>query len=135
MRPRFRSHNTTEARDAGLERGRWVRSLEELARECAGRATTVSMLPARPAPDHEAHALPLRTIGYHARRDVLEVAVGGGPARRPALCYFITAPRRVARRDDEQGGVTLEVEDLDGARTVVRIAQVATADGPLRHAV
>lgn len=121
----FLSH-TPAAADTGLERGRWAGSLEELARECAGGATTVSMLPGR-----EACALPLRAIDYHARQDVVEVAVGGGPELPPALCYFISAPRRVALRDEEARGVTLEVEDVDGVKTLVRIARALSGGGAL----
>jgi hypothetical protein len=38
---------------------------------------------------------PLRTIGYDPDEDVLEVLLGGAASHRPALRYFISAPRTI----------------------------------------
>jgi hypothetical protein len=110
----------------GLERPEWARCLEGVERERAGGATTVALLPPRSAGARRDPGLPLRAIGYDPGSDVLEIAVGGGPARHPALRYFLAGPRRILLAEDG-GELTIVVEDNGGARTLVRIGSAATS--------
>jgi hypothetical protein len=63
-------------------------------------------------------ARPLRAISFDAARCVIEVDVGGLSAARPAVRYYVEAPRRVmaSRSADSRG---MEILGTDGLRTVV----------------
>jgi hypothetical protein len=61
---------------------------------------------------------PLRTIGYDPDEDVLEVSLGGAASHRPALRYFISAPRAIfvteARHEKR-----IMAHDGSGAQTLI----------------
>jgi hypothetical protein len=122
--------------DRGLDRGDWARRLQTVARERAGAATTVELLPA-PGNGRQA-GLPLLSIGYDPAADTLEIAVGRGQARHPLLRYFLAGPRRLELGEDGRE-LRIVVEDAQGARTLVRIgaggvaAVDANCEGRLRR--
>jgi hypothetical protein len=104
--------------DRGLDRSDWARRLQTVARERAGAATTVELLPA-PGAGRQA-GLPLLSIGYDPAADVLEIAVGRGQARHPLLRYFLAGPRTLELSEDGRE-LAIVVEDAQRARTLVRI--------------
>jgi len=103
--------------ERGVARQEWARCLDDIARERVGCATNVTVLAALAGRDP---GLPLCAIGYDPGQDLLEIAVG--PARPPALRYFVTSPSSIVLREagDE---LAIEVEDAGGARTFVSIGR------------
>jgi hypothetical protein len=93
---------------------------------------TVTPLPDRL--DGEDHGAPvgrrLRSIRYDPERDIVELGVGGGAQRGPALRYFIAAPRLILV---EPAGDTTEIviEGAHGERTAIGLRHIARQRGAL----
>src|SRR5437868_8555497 len=81
----------------------------------------------------------LRAIAYRPQENVLEVAVGGTGAGRPALRFFVPAPQKIAVTAHERSW-TILIDDASGACTLIclldplRAREVTTRSAPAEHA-
>jgi hypothetical protein len=89
-----------------LDRERWLTSVEVHERWAGG---------ARPDARR-----PLRSIGYDAATDELQISVGGGEPRAPSLRYFVCSPRTITVEEFEHTRAVF-VDDASGARTLIRL--------------
>jgi hypothetical protein len=124
-----------------LERDRWQDFFRWLLCVTARHVATVEML-SGVGTDAWAvgrHGRRLRAIAYRPEEDVLEVAVGGAGAGRPALRFFVPGPQKITVTEHERSWKIL-IDDASGARTLVclldplRAREVATRIAPAEHA-
>jgi hypothetical protein len=99
---------------------RWSEYFQELAADRTGLLASVGVLCDRSSGQRRRIGRPLRAIAYDEGSEVLEVAVGGDPRERPALRYFVSAPRSVTVTE-VNGERAILVDDAAGARTLIRL--------------
>jgi len=103
----------------------WAEYFDSLAPSLEGLLVTVELMSDELGDQTDIERLPLQTIGYDHKDDVLEVAVGGRGTRYPVvLRHFIASPRTIAIED--AGPPTpsaILVTDADGVRTLIRLSE------------
>lgn len=121
-----------------LERDRWENYFHGLLSVTARHLATVEVFPGWPADAWASGRCPrrLRAIAYRVEENVLEIAVGGAGAGRPALRFFVPGPRKIAVTEHE-GSWKILIDDASGARTLIclldplRAREVATCPRPV----
>jgi uncharacterized protein DUF5335 len=63
---------------------------------------------------------PLRAIAYDSGVDMFELAIGGKLGARPALRYFVSAPRRITVMET-MGVKAILIDDASGQQTFVHL--------------
>jgi hypothetical protein len=103
-----------------LERDRWADYFRSLVPVAARHLATVETLCASRAEarDSGQPGRRLRAICYSPEEDQLEVAVGGVGSGRPALRFFVPAPKTIAVTEQE-GSWRILIDDASGARTLI----------------
>ena len=106
-----------------LPRAGWQANLDDLTRQHEGHEVTIELLDRELGDEEEVARLPLSSIGFDPKDDVVIVAVGGRDGRFPVvLRHMVENPQRIvvdSHADD--GRVALDVVDGDGDHTIVTI--------------
>jgi hypothetical protein len=106
-----------------LDANRWAEYFDSMAPNLEGLHVTIEIMSDELGDQTEAEQLPLQTIGYDHRDDVLEIAVGGRGLRYPVvLRHFISSPQQITI--EESSGSTpsaILVTDASGVRTLIRL--------------
>jgi hypothetical protein len=106
-----------------LERGRWADYFDSIATSVEGLHVTIELLEGQEGDQIETERLPLQTLGYDHKDNVIEVAVGGRGTRYPVLLrHFIYSPQTIAIEEtDLPTPSTILVTDGDGKRTLISL--------------
>jgi hypothetical protein len=103
----------------------WAKYFDSIAPSLQGLLATIEVMSDELGDQTDAERLPLQTIGYDHKDDVLEVAVGGRGTRYPVvLRHFIYGPQTIAVED--AGPPTpsaILVTDASGVRTLIRLLE------------
>jgi hypothetical protein len=110
---------------------RWTDCLEEFARERRNAPTVLRIEQDGNGPQVAEHDLLLRDVSYDPRGDVVHVMVFNPDARlEETFEHVVDGPVRVSV-DSPEGIVptTLEIEDREGVRTMLRVPLLAEFSG------
>jgi hypothetical protein len=113
-----------------LRAEKWAEYFDSIAGSLDGVLVTIEVMSEELGDQTDVERLPLQTIGYDRRDDVLEVAVGGRGAGYPVvLRHFISSPRSISVEGPPQGRPrAILVEDASGARTLIRLFEPASLE-------
>lgn len=112
-----------------LDAGRWVEYFDSIAPNLDGLLVTIEILDERIGDQVEAERLPLQTIGYDPKDDMMEVAVGGRGLRYPVLLrHFISSPQTISVEESGSTPSAILVADASGERTLIRLFAPATLE-------
>ncbi len=107
---------------------RWAQYFDSIAPGIEGLLVTIEVMDEQLGDQIDVERLPVQTIGYDHKDNVLEVAVGGRTPRYPVvLRHFISAPQTIEL--EESGEATpssILVTDAGGDRTLIRLFKPAT---------
>lgn len=108
-----------------LDAERWADYLQSLGPELDGLLVTIEIIEEQIGDQVEAERLPLQTIGYDPRDNVVEIAVGGRGVRYPVvLRHFVSNPQEIAVERTGGGAPSaILITDGDGQRTLVRLSE------------
>lgn len=110
----------------------WGDYFDSLTPKVEGLLVTIEVMSEQLGDQLDVERLPLETIGYDHKDDVLEVAVGGRDLRYPVLLHhFISAPRAISV--EESGRLlpsAILVTDASDVRTLIRLYEPTAVGGP-----
>lgn len=106
-----------------VPRAGWQAHLDGLTREHEGHDVTIEVLDRELGDEEEVERLPLSSIGFDPKDDVVIVAVGGRDGRFPVvLRHVVENPERIAVDSyADDGRVALDLVDGAGDHTIVTI--------------
>jgi Family of unknown function (DUF5335) len=108
-----------------LPRSGWESRLEELNKQHEGHDLAIELLDREIGDETEAVMLPVASIEYDPKDDVVIVAVGGRDGRFPVvLRHMVEHPQRIAVDELDEQRTALETVDDDGTRTIVTIQTI-----------
>src|ERR1039458_8519571 len=113
-----RMSTTTQELDAE----KWVEYFDSVTPSIEGMLVTIETMSEQLGDQIDVERLPLQTIGYDPKDNVLEVAVGGRGVRYPVLLrHFISNPQTVSVEESSSLTPTaILVTDGSGVRTLIR---------------
>jgi len=113
-----------------LERGEWAPYFDSLAPAIEGLPVTIEVMSEQIGDQTDVERLPLSTITFDSREEVLEVAVGGRDRRYPVLLrHLISGPRSIAIEGaEERRPSAILITDAEGVRTLVRLFEPAALE-------
>ena len=119
--------NTT-TQELGAER--WMEYFDSIAPSIEGQLVTIEVMSETLGDQHDVERLPLQSMGYDRKDDVLEVAVGGRGARYPVLLrHFISNPQTISVEESRPlNPSAILVTDAGGVRTLIRLFEPAAIE-------
>ena len=108
----------------------WVEYFDSVAPNLEGTLVTIEVMSDELGDQLDVEQLPLQTIGYDAKDNMLEVAVGGRGPRYPVLLrHFISSPQTISiEESDALRPMAILVTDAGGVRTLIRLFEPAEID-------
>ena len=102
---------------------RWVEYFDSIAPRIEGRLVTIEIMSDELGDQTDVERMPLQTIGYDHKDNMLEVSVGGRGQRYPVvLRHFISAPQTISvEGSDLLTPRAILVTDASGAQTLIRL--------------
>ncbi|MGA2453149.1 MAG: DUF5335 family protein [Solirubrobacteraceae bacterium] len=109
---------------------RWAEYFDSIAPSVEGLLVTIEVMSEELGDQTDVERLPLQTIGYDHKDNVLEVGVGGRTPRFPVvLRHFISSPQTIAVEESGQPAPSaILVTDASGDRTLIRLFKPATIE-------
>jgi len=109
---------------------RWAEYFDAIAPSLEGLLVTVEVMNDEIGDQVDVERLPLQTIGYDHKDDVLEIAVGGRTPRYPVMLgHLIARPQTIAIEESGQlAPNAILVTDAEGTRTLIRLFEPATLE-------
>jgi len=109
---------------------RWAEYFDSIGPAIEGLLVTVEVMSDELGDQIDVERLPVQTIGYDHRDNVLEVAVGGRTPRYPVVFrHFIASPQTIQVEDSGQPAPSaILVTDANGDRTLIRLFKPATIE-------
>ena len=105
-----------------LPRSQWQARLEELTKQHEGHEVAIELLDKEFGDEFEVEMLPLASLEFDPKDDVVIVAVGGRDGRYPAvLRHMVDHPQRIVADTYGEGRLALDIVDGDGDHTIVTI--------------
>ena len=119
--------NTTTS-ELGAES--WVEYFDSIAPSIEGLLVTIEVMSEALGDQLDVERLPLQTIGYDPKDNMLEVAVGGRGVRYPVLLrHFISSPQTISVEESAPLNPTaILVTDASGVRTLIRLFEPAAIE-------
>ncbi len=113
-----------------LAREQWAEYFDAIAPSIGGLLVTVEVMDDQLGDQVDVERMPLQTIGYDHKDDVVEVAVGGRGVRYPVVFrHFIAAPQTIAVEESaESDPSAILVTDAGGTRTLIRLFEPTTLE-------
>ena len=105
----------------------WAEYFDALSRELLNAPVSIEIERTGQKPAIEAERLALQLLTYDRRDDVFEVsAARGGPHLPSVVRHLVDHPRRIAVDSHTMlAPMTIAVDGVDGARTVIRVGRDA----------
>ena len=109
---------------------RWAEYFDSIAHSIEGLLVTIEVMSEQLGDQIDVERLPLQTIGYDHKDNVLEVAVGGRTPRYPVvLRHFISSPQTITVEESGQATPSaILVTDASGDRTLIRLFKPASLE-------
>jgi Family of unknown function (DUF5335) len=105
-----------------LPRSEWQAWLEELTEEREGHDVAIELLDRDFGDEAQVEMLPLASVEFDPKDDVVIVAVGGRDGRSPVvLRHMLEHPQRILADTVDDGRVALDIVDGAGDHTIVTI--------------
>jgi hypothetical protein len=113
-----------------LDAEKWVEYFDSVTPSIEGMLVTIETMSEQLGDQIDVERLPLQTIGYDPKDNVLEVAVGGRGVRYPVLLrHFISNPQTVSVEESSSLTPTaILVTDGSGVRTLIRLFEPAALE-------
>ncbi len=107
---------------------RWVEYFDEIAPSIEGLHVTIEVMSEQLGDQLDVERLPLQSIGYDHKDNMLEIAVGGRGTRYPVvLRHFISSPQTISVEEaGSPAPSAILVTDAGGDRTLIRLFEPAT---------
>jgi len=101
----------------------WQEYFDSISPHVDGMLVTIEVMSEQLGDQLDVERLPLQTIGYDPKDNVLEVAVGGRGLRYPVLLrHFISDPQTISvEESDPLTPTAIFVTDAIGVRTLIRL--------------
>jgi len=112
---------STTTEELGAEK--WMEYFDSLTPSVEGMLVTIEVMSEELGDQVDVERLPLQSIGYDPKDNMLEVAVGGRGVGHPVLArHFISSPQTISI--EGSGSLTptaILVTDASGVRTLIRL--------------
>ncbi|GAA1762546.1 DUF5335 family protein [Luedemannella helvata] len=103
-----------------VDRADWAAALEQVTARHAGDLVTIELLDETYGDLSEAERIPLSSVTYDPRDDVVIVAVGGNSPRYPVMLrHFVAHPTDIDIDETEAGGAGAMRVTADSDSTIV----------------
>ena len=108
----------------------WMEYFDSIAPSIESLLVTIEVMSEALGDQLDVERLPLQTIGYDPKDNILEVAVGGRGVRYPVLLrHFISSPQTISVEESGPLNPTaILVTDASGVRTLIRLFEPAAIE-------
>lgn len=107
------------------DRSRWQALFEEITLGRHGQLVTVEVLDEELGDQTEAQGLPLGSVSYDERGDVVLVALDGRSGASSVLRHLVHAPREVDLLEQPHASLVMRLVDGNGVVTLLTLTPAA----------